>query len=75
MRVVTDLGHVRVISKGDPFKHSSDVVVERMVDGVWVSYQGFNSLSDDYAYTNARECAFDLVKSIASELAASRVTV
>lgn len=67
MRVITDLGLVRVVSKGDPFQHSSDIHVERLLDGSWIQHQGFNSLSDDYAYTNARECAFDLVKTLAKE--------
>lgn len=65
MRVITDLGLVRVISKGDPFQHSSNIHVERLLDGVWVQLQGFNSLSDDCAYTNARECAFEWVKRLA----------
>ena len=69
MRVITDLGLVRVISKGDPIQHSKNIHVERLLDGVWIQVQGFNSLSDDYAYTNAREVAFDLVKQLAKQQA------
>lgn len=69
MRVITDLGLVRVISKGDPMQHSKNIHVERLLDGVWIQVQGFNSLSDDYAYTNAREVAFDLVKQLAKQQA------
>lgn len=67
MRIITDLGLVRVVSKGDALQHSSDIHVERLLDGVWVQVQGFNSFSDDYAYANARECAFDLVKQLAKQ--------
>lgn len=67
MRIITDLGLVRVVSKGDALQHSSDIHVERLLNGVWVQVQGFNSFSDDYAYSNARECAFDLVKMLANE--------
>ena len=67
MRIITDLGLVRVVSKGDPLQHSSNIHVERLLDGVWVQVQGFNSFRDDYAYANARECAFDLVKTLAKE--------
>lgn len=69
MRVITDLGLVRVVSKGDPIQHSSNIHVERLLDGVWIQVQGFNSLSDDYAFTNAREVAFDLVKQLAKQQA------
>ena len=69
MRIITDLGLVRVISKGDPMQHSKNIHVERLLDGVWIQVQGFNSLSDDYAYTNAREVAFDLVKQLAKQQA------
>ena len=69
MRVITDLGLVRVVSKGDPMQHSSNIHVERLLDGIWIQVQGFNSLSDDYAFTNAREAAFDLVKQLAKQQA------
>ena len=71
MRIVTDLGLVRVVSGGNPFKDAYDIVVEQRLHSnhAWMFYQGFNSLSDDYAYTNAKECAFRLVKQMAEEIA------
>lgn len=48
---------VRTINSGDPFKDTYDLVVEVLVDGVWTYYQGFNTLSNDYAYSEARAAA------------------
>ena len=45
---------VRTVSKGSPFTDTYDLVVEVLVDGKWTYYQGFNTLSNDYAYTEAR---------------------
>jgi hypothetical protein len=45
---------VRTVSKGSPFTDTYDLVVEVLVDGEWTYYQGFNTLSNDYAYTEAR---------------------
>jgi hypothetical protein len=45
---------VRTVSKGSPFTETYDLVVEVLVDGEWTYYQGFNTLSNDYAYSEAR---------------------
>ena len=45
---------VRTISKGSPFTETYDLIVEVLVDGEWTYYQGFNTLSNDYAYSEAR---------------------
>lgn len=45
---------VRTVSKGSPFTETYDLVVEVLVDGEWTYFQGFNTLSNDYAYTEAR---------------------
>ena len=54
---------VRINYDGSPFDVAYDVKVEQLVDGEWKMVQGFNSLSDDYAYTNANNAA----RSIASK--------
>ena len=46
---------VRTIHAGSPFTDTYDLVVEVLVDGEWTYYQGFNTLSNDYAYTEARQ--------------------
>jgi hypothetical protein len=46
---------VRTIHAGSPFTDAYDLVVEVLVDGEWTYYQGFNTLSNDYAYTEARQ--------------------
>lgn len=48
---------VRTINAGSPFENTYDLVVEVLVDGEWTYYQGFNTLSNDYAYTEARQAA------------------
>ena len=45
---------VRTVSKGSPFTDPYDLIVEVLVNGEWTYYQGFNTLSNDYAYTEAR---------------------
>jgi hypothetical protein len=46
---------VRTIHAGSPFTDAYDLVVEVLKDGEWTYYQGFNTLSNDYAYTEARQ--------------------
>ena len=48
---------VRTINSGDPFKDQYDLIVEVLVDDKWTYYQGFNTLSNDYAYSEARAAA------------------
>jgi hypothetical protein len=71
MRIISDYGLVRVISLGDPFANTYDIRVETYDSdaGIWRLWRGFNSLSDDYAYTNAFEAAGRAIKEIAREKA------
>lgn len=48
---------VRTINAGNPFTDTYDLIVEVLIDGVWTYYQGFNTLSNDYAYSEARSAA------------------
>ena len=59
MNVAYFYGKVRIVWDGSPFDVAHDIKVEWKPDNndEWVLYQGFNSLSDDYANTNAREAA------------------
>lgn len=49
--------NVRIVSLGDPFNNVDDLIVETLVDGEWKYFRGFNTFSNDYAYTSAREAA------------------
>ena len=71
MRIISDYGLVRVISLGDPFANTYDVRVENYDSDadIWWLWRGFNSLSDDYAYTNAFEAAGRAIKEVAREIA------
>lgn len=59
-----DFGNVRIVSDASPFDVAYDIRVEWLVDGEWKLYKGINSLSDDYAMTNAREAAARALKSL-----------
>jgi hypothetical protein len=69
MRIANDLGKVRIVYDGSPFDVAYDIKVEWLVEGEWKLYQGFNSLSDDYAISNSREAAGRAVKKLAAEAA------
>ena len=64
MRVGSDFGNVRIVYDGSPFDVSYDIKVEWLVEGEWKLYHGFNSLSDDYAITNAKEAANRAIKKL-----------
>lgn len=69
MRIINDYGLVRVISLGDPFHNVYDIQVQVKDKESWELYHGFNSLSDDYAYTNAREAAGRAIRERAAAIA------
>lgn len=72
MRIIHDYGLVRVVSVGDPYNVTYNIRVEVYDNDadIWRLWRGFNSLSDDYAYTNAREAAGRAIKEVAREVAA-----
>lgn len=75
MRIVHDYGLVRVVSLGDPFNNTYDIRVEnydRDAD-IWRLWHGFNSLSDDYAYTNAIEAAGRAIREMAKDIATGEI--
>ena len=71
MYVANDFGNVRIVHDGSPFEVAYDVRVEWLVDGEWKLYHGINSLSDDYALTNAREFAGRAIAKLAADAAAN----
>ena len=71
MRVAHNYGKVRIVHDGSPFDVAYDIRVEWLVDGEWVLYRGFNSLSDDYAHTNASEAASRAIAKLAADAAAN----
>lgn len=62
MRVYKDYGIVRIVTEGSPFEVASDVKVQTLNNDVWETIRGFNSLSDDYALTNAANYATQIIK-------------
>ena len=71
MYIAQDFGLVRIVHDGSPFDTAYDVKVEWLVDGEWELYHGFNSLSDDYAFTNSREAAGRAIKKLAAKASAA----
>lgn len=57
--------NVRIRYEGDPFNVANDIIVEVLRNGTWEFYEGFNSLSNDYAFTSARESAIRAEKTLA----------
>lgn len=56
--VYKDYGNVRIVSEGH------ELIVQRFVEyneQGWTRVRSFHEISDDYAITNARECAEELV--------------
>ena len=54
--IYKDYGSVRIVSE------DLDLTVEKLVDSEWVYVRCFNRMSDDYAITNAVNCAKELFK-------------
>ena len=69
MRIAQDFGLVRIVHNGSPFDVAYDIRVEWIQVGEWKLYHGFNSLSDDYAFTNSQEAAGRAVKRLAETIA------
>ena len=75
MRIIHDYGLVRVVSVGDPFNTAYDIRVENYDSDadIWRLWRGFNSLSDDYAYTNAFEAAGRAIREVAKDIATGEI--
>lgn len=55
---------VRIVKEGNPFEIAYDIRVEYLKDGEWHHFAGFNSLSDDFAHTNANRAAIRCSKAM-----------
>jgi hypothetical protein len=49
--------NVRIMSLGDPFTNRYDLVVEVLKDGEWTYFSGFNTFTNDYAFSSANDSA------------------
>jgi hypothetical protein len=67
MRVAHDYGSVRIVHDGSPFDVLYDVRVEWKVNGEWKFYDGYNSLSNDYAYTESHASASRAIEELAAK--------
>jgi len=69
MYVAHDFGLVRIVHDGSPFDVLYDVKVEVLKNGEWKFYDGYNSLSNDYAFTESRNAAGRAIKELAAKAA------
>jgi hypothetical protein len=71
MYVAHDFGKVRIVHDGSPFDVLYDVKVEVLENGVWKFYDGYNSLSNDYAFSESRKSAGRAIAELAAKAAAN----
>jgi hypothetical protein len=71
MRVAHNWGKVRIVHDGSPFDVLYDVKVEVLRNGEWKFYDGYNSLSNDYAFSESQKSAGRAIKELAAEAAAT----
>jgi hypothetical protein len=59
MYIAHDYGLVRIVHDGSPFDKAYDIVVEwkETPESDWTFFSGFNSLSNDYAFSEANRAA------------------
>ena len=62
MYIAHNFGKVRIVHDGSPFDVLYDVKVERLVAGEWTFFDGYNSLSNDYAFSEANKSAARALK-------------
>ena len=62
MYIAHNFGKVRIVHDGSPFDVLYDVKVERLVNGEWTFFDGYNSLSNDYAFSEANKSAARALK-------------
>lgn len=67
MIVSHDYGKVRIVRYGTPLDLEHDIVVEWLKGDQWELYLGFNSLSDNYDFTNVHAAAGQALAMLASE--------
>lgn len=60
--VVGDFGAARVVAIPVNPEQENDVLVQRRDGSDWITVGSYNSLSNDYAYTSAREDAARLAR-------------
>ena len=53
------------------YHNTYNIQVQVKTGDTWELYHGFNSLSDDYAYTNAMEAASRAIAKVAKEKAST----
>ena len=59
MYIAHNYGLVRIVHDGSPFNTTYDIKVEwrETEDSEWTMYSGYNSLSNDYAHSEANQAA------------------
>ena len=53
---------IRIRSEGSPMEVENDIFVEMLVGDEWIVEHAYNSMSDGYAFTNAKTLALALMR-------------
>ena len=69
MYVAHEFGNVRIVHDGSHVEKQYDIKVEIKDGGEWVFFEGFNSLSNDYAFASANQSAARAIKMLAERAA------
>lgn len=57
---------IRIRSEGSPMEVENDIFVESLQNGHWVVEHAYNSMSDGFAFTNAKNLAMALQRKLTS---------
>jgi hypothetical protein len=55
---------IRIRSEGSPMEVENDIFVEMLQGDQWVLEHAYNSMSDGYAFTNAKTLALSLQRKL-----------
>ena len=67
--LVYDFGHFRVITRKPKTEYGDTVFVQEFTGSSWEDRRSFNSLSDDYAFSNAKDDAKQRDRAVVGEIA------
>lgn len=71
MYIANDFGLVRIVHDGSPFDKAYDIRVEwkETPESEWTLYSGYNSLSNDYAFSESNKAASRAIAELAKRAA------
>jgi hypothetical protein len=76
MYIAHDYGLVRIVHDGSPFDKKYDIRVEwrESNESEWTLFSGYNSLSNDYAFSEANRSASIALAELAKKKASANIS-